>query len=137
VQTFPKQTKYKKEQKGKNFKKISKNFELFVLKKGSIGLKSMSSGRISSKHIEAFKSVINKIVKKIGKLVVNIFPFTPITKKPLEIRMGKGKGAVDSWVFKVKAGVMLCEIETGNLLVGKKALKAAQYRLPIRTKIII
>lgn len=131
-----KQKKYKKEQKGKNFKIVNSIAGLDRLKYGSIGLVSLSSGRLTSKQIESMQQTINKIMKKLGFLRLNIFPFTPISKKPIEVRMGKGKGMVDHWVFKVKFGTLLCEVETSSFSVGLLAIKAAQIKLPLKTKII-
>ena len=78
----------------------------------------------------------NKQIKKLGRLKVNIFPHTPISKKPIEVRMGKGKGNVDHWIFKVKPGFILYEIETIFIPIAIKALQRGQVRLPIKTKII-
>eukprot|EP01041_Mallomonas_annulata_P000677 gene677-1298_t len=85
----------------------------------------------------SLKQVVTKCIKKTGRLRFKIFPQTPITKKPIEVRMGKGKGNVDHWVVKIKPGTMLCFIETNLIAVAKKALKYAQIRLPIKTKIIL
>ena len=133
---IPKQKKYKKEQKGKNFKLISPVVSLDRLKFGSIGLVSLSSGRLTSKQIDSMQQTINKIIKKLGVLRLNIFPDTPISKKPIEVRMGKGKGMVDHWVFKVKSGTLLCEVETSTFSVGVKAIESAKIKLPIKTKLI-
>ena len=78
---------------------------------------------------------INKLLKKLGKTNIKVFPHHQISKKPLEVRMGKGKGNVDHWVFNVKTGFTICEIKTNFLLKAIKALKLAQIRLPIKTKI--
>ena len=133
---IPKQKKYKKEQKGKNFKRVTATVGLNRLKFGSIGLISLSSGRLTSKQIDSMQQTINKIIKKLGILRLNIFPDTPISKKPIEVRMGKGKGMVDHWIFKVKNGTLLCEVETTNLSVGIKAIQTAQIKLPLKTKLI-
>ena len=92
---IPANSKYKKQQKGKAFNKIKSNVSLCRLKFGTIGLRSTSFGRLDSKQLNSFKKSITKIIKKRGKFILNIFPQTPITKKPLAIRMGKGKGFVD------------------------------------------
>jgi large subunit ribosomal protein L16 len=110
--------------------------ELNLLNFGSIGLKALAPGRLTSKQIEAVRQSINKVIKKQGRLKINIFPDTPISKKPIEVRMGKGKGSVDHWVFKVKPGFVLYEIETAFLSLAIKALEAGQIRLPIKTRII-
>jgi large subunit ribosomal protein L16 len=134
---IPKQTKYKKQQKGKNFNRITNVYNIDKFNLGSISLKSIDSGRLNSKQIASMRQAIQKIIKKSGRLIVNIFPATPISKKPVEVRMGKGKGNVDHWVFKVTSGIVLCEIETSNPVIGLKAMQAAQFRLPIKTKIIL
>ena len=103
---------------------------------GSVGLKSMEPGRLTAKQMQAVRQVVNKKIKKIGRLKINVFPFTPISKKPVEVRMGKGKGNVDHWVFKVKAGVSLYEIETSYTSIAVRALELGQRRLPFKTKII-
>ena len=129
--------KYRKQQKGKSVNRISVNSkENKKLMFGSIGLKSLESGRLTAKQIQSVKQVINKKIKKIGRLKVNVFPQIPISKKPVEVRMGKGKGNVDHWVFKVKAGVILYEIETAFLETSIKALELSKLRLPLKTKII-
>lgn len=94
MQLFPKSTKYKKMQKGRNFNKISKLLTINNLKTDCILLISTESGKISSKQLNSFRMCINKKIKKRGKLVLNTFPFIPISKKPTEVRMGKGKGNI-------------------------------------------
>lgn len=133
----PHNSKYKKQQKGKCNSRINKVFELFTLKHGSIGLKAISSGFLTSDEIKTVRQTVQKSLKKHGRLILNIYPQTPITKKPLGIRMGKGKGAVDHWVFKVRPGTILLEIETQFISLAIKALKLAQIRLSINTKILI
>jgi large subunit ribosomal protein L16 len=133
----PRRFKYRKQQKGRSINRISVNSkENNNLMFGSIGLKSLEPGRLTAKQIQSVKQVINKKIKKIGRLKVNVFPQVPISKKPVEVRMGKGKGNVDHWVFKVKAGVVLFEIETTFLSTSIKALELSQRRLPLKTKII-
>ncbi len=133
----PRRFKYRKQQKGKSVNRISVNSkDNKKLMFGSIGLKSLESGRLTAKQIQSVRQVINKKIKKIGRLKVNVFPQVPVSKKPVEVRMGKGKGNVDHWVFKVKAGVVLYEIETNSILTSIKALELSQRRLPLKTKII-
>ena len=91
----PKKTKFKKRQKGKRLNTITNVRSLFKLNFGNIALKSIESGHLTSKQINTIKQTVTKIIKKKGKLRINIFPNTPISKKPLEVRMGKGKGNVD------------------------------------------
>lgn len=134
----PRNFKYKKQQKGKSFNAIVGRSTpgLAQLKFGSIGLKALAPGRLTAQQINAVRQSINKRIKKLGRLKVNSFPHTPISKKPIEVRMGKGKGNVDHWVFKVKPGCILYEIETTFKAIALKALKNGQIRLPIKTKII-
>jgi large subunit ribosomal protein L16 len=133
---IPSGSKFKKEQKGKSFRRINKDVNYVQLKYGFIGLKAVSSGRVSSKEVKTVRQVINKILKKKAFVRINIFPQTPITKKPLEIRMGKGKGGVNSWVFKVRPGMVLVEIQTEFKALALKALKLVQIRLSLSTKVI-
>ena len=136
MQYTPKKTKFKKQQKGKAFNRVYKNINSNQLFQGSIGLKSLDFGRITSKQLETIRQSINKVIKKSGTVFLNIFPNTPISKKPVEIRMGKGKGAVDHWIFKIKPGYVICEIATQNIPLALKAFRTAQFRFPLKTKII-
>ncbi len=132
----PKNTKFKKQQKGRKLNRIKSPNYIDTLKNGNVALKAIDSGRVTSDHIFTCRQSINKIIKKSGQLIINIIADTPISKKPLEIRMGKGKGAVDHWVAKISSGKILFEIETSSRALGIKALKTAQLKLPINTKII-
>jgi len=133
--SFPKASKYSKNQKGKSFNKVN-NILLFKnIKFNSIRLVSLSSGRLKATQLSSVKMSITKNIKKLGKIYFVAFPHNPITKKPLEIRMGKGKGNVDHWAFNASVGISICEIQTTNFLQAYKALKTAQHRLPIKTKI--
>jgi len=132
----PKTQKYEKYQKGKSFNKINSSlFSLNNLKFGVIGLKSCEFGRISSPQLFSIYSTLNKKLKKVAKICIHKFPQTPITKKPIEVRMGKGKGNVYEWISKIKTGMLICSIETKSISVTLHALKLAQLRLPIKTKI--
>lgn len=133
---IPKKKKFKKEQKGKHFNRITKLLGLNNLPFGTIGLKALEASRLTSKQLSAFQFLMNKNLKKVGRLTLNIFPHTPISKKPIEIRMGKGKGNVDHWVAKIKYGSLICQIETRSLVTALKGLKLAQLRLPFNTKIV-
>ena len=132
---IPKKSKFKKQQKGRAFNKISNNLNFNKIE-GDLGLKALSFGKITSKQLKAIRQLINKIIKKSGQLQMCAFPQTPITKKPKEIRMGKGKGNVDHWVLKVKPGFILCKIRTNSLLLCSKALNLVKFRFPIKTKIV-
>ena len=133
---IPKKSKFKKHQKGKAFNRVTTPILLNNLQIGSIGLRAIEFGRLTSKQVEAIFKIINKTIKKTGRLVLKVFPQTPISKKPIEIRMGKGKGSVDHWVSKVKSGSIICELEVNSRLTAIKALQLAQLRIPFKTKII-
>lgn len=135
--SIPKNSKYKKQQKGKAFNRInSTSNKLYSLNFGSVGLKALSFGRLTSKQVDSVRQSMTKIIKKLGRVKTNIFTDVPISKKPIEVRMGKGKGNVDHWIFKVKPGIVLYEIETDLISIAVKAMEAGQTRLPIKTKII-
>lgn len=130
----PKKTKYRKQHKGRIKGKSKRGYFISF---GTYALMSLSSGRITAKQIESARVVINRQTKKSGKLWIRIFPDKPITRKPAEIRMGKGKGSVDEWVAVIKPGRILYEINGINHTIAKKAMKLAQAKLPIATKLII
>lgn len=133
----PKKSKFKKEQKGKTFNKIISVQSLNCLTFGSYGIKAIEHGRLNSKQIESMYQTLNKIIKKKGKIFLKIFPHTPVTSKPIEVRMGKGKGNVDFWVAKIKAGTILCEIEINSKILALNALNLIKTKLPLKTKIYI
>jgi large subunit ribosomal protein L16 len=133
----PKKSKFKKQHKGKLPNRVNgTDRSIYQLRIGSVGLKALSFDRLSSKQLEALRQTISKLVKKSGKVIISAFPDTPISKKPIEVRMGKGKGNVDRWVFKVKPGFVLCEIITDNRDTAILALETVQKKLSIKTKII-
>jgi len=131
----PKKSKFKKQQKGKAFNRVVAPIVLNNLTTGNIGLRAVECGRLSSKQLESVYKIINKIIKKTGRLVLKTFPQTPISKKPIEIRMGKGKGSVDHWVSKIQPGFLICELEVKSFLLAVKALQSAQLRISFKTKI--
>jgi len=130
----PGKVKYRKQHKGR-IKGQSKGG--YLLSFGTVGLLALSGGRVSSKQIESARIAINRCIKRTGKMWIRIFPDKPITKKPAETRMGKGKGSVDQWVSIVKPGRMLYEIDGIELDLATKAMKLAQAKLSVATKIII
>jgi len=133
----PRKSKYRKRQKGKSFNSVwSSNSSGLGLQFGVVGLKSLESGRLTAKQIQSVYNAINKKIKKVGRLKSNVFPHLPVTRKPIEVRMGKGKGNVDHWVFNVKAGFILYEIETSSPTSAILAFKSSQIRLPFKTRII-
>ena len=125
----PKRIKYKKIKKGRLNKYNYKNNLDF----GTIGLKALESGLISSRQIEAARQAISRKMKKKGKLWIKIYPSLPITKKPAEVRMGKGKGNVSHWVAKVIGGSVLFEICGVNKKTAIKAFKTGSAKLPVKT----
>ena len=126
----PNRLKYKKVKKGR----LSKlEFKSNTLKFGEIGLKAEMSGMISARQIESARRVITRKMKKKGKVWIRIFPDLPITAKPTESRMGKGKGAVSHWVSRVRSGTVLFEICGIPKHIAKEALKSGGFKLPINT----
>ena len=103
---------------------------------GSYGLKAMEPGWITARQIEASRITISRFVRKVGKMWIRIFPDKPITKKPLETRMGKGKGSPEFWVSNVKLGRILFEGEGVSREIAQKAFKNAGNKLPIKTKLV-
>ena len=102
---------------------------------GDIGLKSTVSGTITARQIEAARQTITRKIKRKGKIWIRIFPHTPVTSKPTESRMGKGKGAVSHWCAYVKGGTTLFEICGVSKSIAVEALKSGSYKLPVKTKI--
>ncbi len=103
---------------------------------GEFGLKALAPGRLTSRQIESARIAITRFVKRSGKVWIRIFPDKPITKKPAETRMGKGKGNVEYWVAVVKPGRILYEMEGVTQAIAEKALGLAAYKLPIRTQFV-
>jgi large subunit ribosomal protein L16 len=133
---IPKKYKFKKQQKGKFFNHVNSPVSPDLLCFGSVGLKSLSFDRLTSKQIQTIRQSISKFIKKTGRIVINAFPNVAISQKPLEVRMGKGKGSVDHWVFKIKPGFILCEIVTSKIEIAVKALKSVRKKMNIKTKIV-
>ena len=130
----PKRTKFRKQQKGR-MKGISQRGH--QLSNGTFGIKSLDSDFLTSRQIEAARIAATRYMKREGQLWIKIFPDKPITKKPLEVRMGKGKGAVEYWVAVVKPGRLLFEVGGVPLDVAKEALRLAAQKLPVKTKFLI
>ena len=130
----PKRTKFRKAQKGR-MKGISQRGN--QLSNGMFGIKSLDSKFITSRQIEAARIAATRYMKREGQLWIKIFPDKPITKKPLEVRMGKGKGAVEYWAAVVKPGRILFEVGGVSLDIAKEALRLAAQKLPVKTKFII
>jgi len=129
---FPKKLKFKKVKKGK-LKKYE--YKSNSLKFGTIGLKAMNSGFVTAKQIEAARQAITRKIKRKGKVWVRIFPDQPITSKPTEVRMGKGKGAFSHWAAKIRGGSIIFEVCGINLKTALKAFRTGGAKLPIKTTI--
>lgn len=130
----PKRTKYRKQQKGRMKGNAGRGHRL---SNGTFGIKSLESEFVTARQIEAARIAATRYMKREGSLWLRIFPDKPITKKPLEVRMGKGKGNVEYWVAVVKPGRMLIEIGGVPLDVAREALRLAAQKLPVKTKFIV
>ncbi len=129
----PKRQKYRKQQKGRNRGIATKGSTLSF---GSFGLKSMDLGRITNRQLEAARIAMTRETKREGQVWIRIFPDKPITHKPAEVRMGKGKGAVEYYVALVQPGRILFEMEGITKEAATKALNMAAQKLPIKTKVV-
>ncbi len=129
----PKRTKFRKYQKG-NTGGIKSNTT--TLQFGQYGLKALESGKITAKTIEAVRRAITRKFKKSGKVWIKIFPDIPVTQKPLEVRMGKGKGAPSFWICRIQAGQVLFEMDGVSSQLVAQAAKLADYKLPIKTELV-
>ena len=129
----PKKIKYRKQQKGR-IKGVAQRGNR--LNFGDFGLKALGKGRITAQQIEAARIAITRHVKRKGKIWIRIFPDKPVSKKPAETRMGKGKGGVELWVAPVKPGRILYEMEGVDEKTAREALRLASHKLPIPTKIV-
>ncbi len=126
----PKRTKFRKQRKARN-RGIATSGDKVSF--GEYGLKCMTRGKLTARQIEAARRAINRYIRRGGKIWIRIFPDVPITKKPLEIRMGKGKGNVEYWVAKVQPGRVLYEMEGVPEQVAREAFRLAAAKLPVRT----
>lgn len=126
----PKRTKFRKQQKGQNRGVATNGTKVSF---GEYGLKTVDRGRITSRQIEAARRAMTRHVKRGGKIWIRIFPDVPVTKKPIEVRMGKGKGGVEYWVSKVQPGKVLYEMEGVPEEVAREAFRRAAAKLPVRT----
>jgi large subunit ribosomal protein L16 len=130
---MPKRTKFRKQQRGRRRGKAIRGCNLAF---GDIGLRALEAAWISNTQIEAARVAINRHIKRGGKMWIRIFPDKPITKKPAETRMGKGKGAPEGWVAVVKPGRVLFEIEGIEDKLANEALALGAAKLPCKTKIV-
>jgi large subunit ribosomal protein L16 len=129
----PKRTKFRKMQKGR-IKGATKGGS--SLNFGSYGLKAQAPSRVTARQIEAARRAMTRHMKRAGRVWIRIFPDVPVSKKPTEVRMGKGKGTVEFWAAKVKPGRIMFEIDGVNDTVAREALRLAAAKLPIKTKIV-
>ena len=130
---LPKRTKFRKQQKGRNRGYATRGN---VVNEGEYGLQATTAGWIKSNQIEAARVAMTRFIKRGGKVWIKVFPDKPITKKPAETRMGKGKGAPEYWVAVVKPGRVMFEIEGVTEEVAREALRLAAQKLPVQTKFV-
>ena len=129
----PKRTKYRKQHKGRIHGRAKGNYSLNF---GNFGLKAMQPERITSRQIEAARKAITRYLKRAGRLWIRIFPDVPVTKKPAEVRMGKGKGANEYWACRIKPGRIMFEVDGVNINEAKEAMTLAAAKLPIKCKFV-
>jgi len=130
---FPQKTKYRKQFKGRIHGSAKGNYELNF---GSYGLKALQPERITSRQIESARKAITRHLKRAGKLWIRIFPDVPVSKKPAEVRMGKGKGNNEFWACRVNPGRIMFEIDGVSIEEAKKAMSLASAKLPIKCKFV-
>jgi len=129
----PKKTKFRKMQKGRNKGKATSGN---TVEFGSIGMRALGNARITARQIESARKAINRYIKREGKLLIRIFPDKPITKKPIEVRQGKGKGSVEYWVALIQKGKVLFELDGIEKKIAIEAFRLGSSKLPIKTDII-
>ena len=130
---MPKKVKHRKQQKGRNRGKATRGDKLNF---GDFGLKTLEAGWITDRQIEAARIAMTRHIKRGGKVWIRMFPDKPITKKPAETRMGKGKGAPDHWVAVVRPGRILYEIQGVEESLAREAMELAAQKLPVKTKFV-
>jgi large subunit ribosomal protein L16 len=131
---MPKRVKHRKQMKGRMSGKPSRGIELSF---GEFGLQATECGWLDSRQIEAARIAMTRYIKRGGKIWIRIFPDKPLTAKPAETRMGKGKGSPDSWVCVIKPGTVLYEMEGVTEEIAREALRLAAHKLPLSTKFIL
>ena len=130
----PKRQKYRKQHKGRIKGNAGRGH---LVSFGSFGLKSLDPGRLTSRQIESARVALTRFMKREGKVWIRIFPDKPITSKPAEVRMGKGKGALDHWVAVIKPGTIMFEVDGVPVETAKEALRLAAQKLPVLTSFVI
>ena len=129
----PKKTKFRKQFKGRIHGNSKGNYSLNY---GSYGLKAIEPERVTSRQIEAARKAITRYLKRAGRMWIRIFPDVPVSKKPAEVRMGKGKGSIEYWACRVKPGRIMFEVDGVNIEDAKKAMTLASAKLPIKCKFV-
>ena len=129
----PKRTKFRKCQKGRNRGLAQRGSKVSF---GEYALKATGRGRITARQIEAARRAMTRHVKRGGKIWIRVFPDKPITQKPLEVRMGKGKGSVEYWVAQIKPGKVLYEMEGVTEVLAREAFELAARKLPVKTSFV-
>ena len=129
----PKKTKFRKQQKGRLRGKAQRGVNISF---GEYALQAVETGKITARQIEAARIAMTRCIKRGGKVWIRVFPDKPITSKPAEVRMGKGKGSPEFWVAPIRAGKIIYEMEGVSEEIASKALTLARHKLPIKTKII-
>lgn len=130
----PKRTKFRKQQKGKMKGNAQRGAQIAF---GSFGIKTLEEAFLTSRQIEAARIAVTRYMKREGKVWIRIFPDKPMTKKPAEVRMGKGKGAPSHWVAPVRPGRVLFECDGVSYEVAKEAMRLASQKLPVKTKFVV
>ncbi|MGB4420428.1 MAG: 50S ribosomal protein L16 [Candidatus Saccharimonadales bacterium] len=130
---LPKKTKYRKVRKGKNKGNATRGQYIAF---GDYALQSQSNERITSRQIEAARQAMTRYISRGGKIWIRIFPHTPVTKKPLDVKMGSGKGNPEYFVAKVKAGTVMFEMKGVDESIAREAMRLASHKLPVKTKFI-
>lgn len=130
---LPKKTKYRKQHKGRIHGAAKGGFELNF---GDFGLKALAPDRITARQIEAARRAITRHIKRQGKVWIRVFPDVPVSKKPLEVRMGSGKGSPEFWVARVKPGRIMFELDGIPETLAREAFELAADKLPIKTKFV-
>ena len=130
---LPKKTKYRKVRKGRNNGRATRGNTVAF---GDWGLMSLDNERINSRQIESARQAMTRHIKRGGQIWIRIFPHTPVTRKPLDVKMGGGKGNPEYFAAKVKAGTVMFEIRGVDVATAKEAMRLAGHKLPVRTKIV-
>jgi len=130
----PKRTKFRKQHKGRIHGEAKGGFDLNF---GTYGLKAVEPERITARQIEAARRAMTRQMKRQGRIWIRIFPDVPVTQKPTEVRMGKGKGSVEYWAAKVKPGRIMFEIDGVPEAVAREALRLAAMKLPIKSRVVV